>query len=815
MVVFFVSGCTPFENSSEEMSRSAFRSNGEPILVPQDFPTIQDALAVAVQGDSIIASETHIDPGFLINRQIASNISISGAGAGLSKIIGPVEITNKYAGPLEISGFTITNPNGVGFLAHFNVDNITIKNCTITECANDGVRVEFQAGIQQQYQNNSHAATISLEYCEISSNIGRGVSANSFSAVSLTGCNISNNGGDGVYAASLSVANLDGCTVAGNLGHGAMLYRQTTGSIVNSSFSNNAGNAVYVVKMAPFDCSSTQLPSAYSQYSVKPIIVTNNLIENNLRGILLEDRVDAEQINNNSLINNTEGIVLTTRSTTGSMASNTVEGPGDYGIVFQQQSFGNMDSNVVTGFEGKAGVFIDRMDETAVDAPACPAPQGWLQKVTLSNNTLSGNAVNLFVNQGGICDLGAGNDIHDAISHGIHALINSNLNISPGNKIYGNLGSGVYFEQLSTGTVLGAEIYNNGIDGISMERMEDLEGDRGKAVPVTIDSCTIQNNGEWGVRVGFNEQMRGRAWAEASNNTITGNGSGGIVVQSTSRANIINNILQGIGQDDFGAAFFRESDGLLEANTISGFMYGVAVAQLISSPDVLGPEYPFVFEAVKVNRNYIENNTGNGITVGLGPEIGQVLSQQQGASQGSGQGSGQASGQGSYQWSGQGQGDAVIVNNMISANGLNGVFINQISDGIQPPPIDLFNNTIAYNAQDGIHGVNSAISNSTNNAIVNNGAFGIFADSDAVHTINNDLIFGNAQGDHIQINGGFVTDNGYLSEDPLFDGANRPLAGSPCIDAGISVEGVPVNDIDDDPRPLGLAIDIGADENAP
>jgi hypothetical protein len=47
--------------------------------------------------------------------------------------------------------------------------------------------------------------------------------------------------------------------------------------------------------------------------------------------------------------------------------------------------------------------------------------------------------------------------------------------------------------------------------------------------------------------------------------------------------------------------------------------------------------------------------------------------------------------------------------------------------------------------------------------------------------------------------------------DPKMDATWHLQAGSPCIDAGTATE-APAQDMDNQPRPQGAAVDVGADE---
>ena len=146
-----------------------------------------------------------------------------------------------------------------------------------------------------------------------------------------------------------------------------------------------------------------------------------------------------------------------------------------------------------------------------------------------------------------------------------------------------------------------------------------------------------------------------------------------------------------------------------------------------------------------------------------------------------------------------------LINNVMGWNNGSGVENNQSNPTIT-------NNTIAYNyGGSGIANWSSSPA-LVNNIVVGNAVYGIHQDGTSTPTkIYND-VWGNVWGDYFGTGGG----TGSISADPRFvsaiDGHLR--CSSPAINAGTSniAYGVPNKDFDNNPRPAGGFIDMGAYE---
>ncbi len=145
-------------------------------------------------------------------------------------------------------------------------------------------------------------------------------------------------------------------------------------------------------------------------------------------------------------------------------------------------------------------------------------------------------------------------------------------------------------------------------------------------------------------------------------------------------------------------------------------------------------------------------------------------------------------------------------------------YIGIMADGFSAPR--LCSNFIYDNLQKGVKLVSGSRSIIVNNTICYN-KVGVAAFDEATAEIRNSILWGNAEQNlsncnatYSDISGG-ASGEGNFDVDPAFaDVASRDLhitSGSSCIDAGCDRD-VFFRDIDGEPRPKGIHIDVGADE---
>ncbi|WP_460640433.1 T9SS type A sorting domain-containing protein, partial [Larkinella harenae] len=146
-------------------------------------------------------------------------------------------------------------------------------------------------------------------------------------------------------------------------------------------------------------------------------------------------------------------------------------------------------------------------------------------------------------------------------------------------------------------------------------------------------------------------------------------------------------------------------------------------------------------------------------------------------------------------------GDVLIANNVVADSRENGIFVDEREKTLPNTTVNIVNNTIANTTQDGIRLYNETQFNTViNNAIakVNGTRYLTYLNSTIRAVVQNNYTLTNVS------NGKFINPSG---------GDYRLDVGSPLIDKGKDVRALGVeDDITGQPRPRGVAYDIGAFE---
>ncbi|MEA1876820.1 MAG: right-handed parallel beta-helix repeat-containing protein, partial [Bacteroidota bacterium] len=196
------------------------------INVPSDFPTIQEAINMAVAGDTInIVAGTYNEKLTIMK----SNIKLQGAGRDSTIINGnsttdpTISILNSTG--IEISDFLI---KGGRYGIRLQYSSVSCKNNRIENNTKFGVRAFYNSFIEIGNTlikltdgggiSVDDGAVAWIDKSEITQNTGRGLSATS-AGFEVTECIITNNGENGIQSHDSSVRIYDS-VISNNTGDG-------------------------------------------------------------------------------------------------------------------------------------------------------------------------------------------------------------------------------------------------------------------------------------------------------------------------------------------------------------------------------------------------------------------------------------------------------------------------------------------------------------------------------------------------------------------------------------------------------------------
>ena len=233
---------------------------GDTYYVPDDFPTIQDAIDATFGGDTIIVrAGTYTGEG-------NKNITIDGKVISVESESGPENTIIDCEGAergfylkslgsfTKLDGFKIINgsaSNGAGIFCDLSSPSIT--NCIIS-----GNTASSKGG--GIYCSSSSPSITNCTFSGNTASIGGGICcSSSSSSPSITNCTFSGNtassNGGGIYCSSSSITN---CTISGNTassGGGIYCSSSSSPSITNCAISGNSassnGGGIYCYYSSP------------------------------------------------------------------------------------------------------------------------------------------------------------------------------------------------------------------------------------------------------------------------------------------------------------------------------------------------------------------------------------------------------------------------------------------------------------------------------------------------------------------------------------------------------------------------------------
>jgi parallel beta-helix repeat protein len=362
--------------------RLARSSSPTTITVPDDYPTVQAAVAAANPGDTVyVRAGTYfenvvIDKLMSLVGEKAQNTTIDGSGLA--------DVLHIVADDINVTGFTIRNSftsqySGIT-LEYANHCNISGNNIT-----NNWIGVNLASPC--------HNNTISGN--NITANNYYGVLLYSSDNNSITGNNITNNS-DGIYVASSSSSN----SIAGNniTNNGVGVYLvsyPSNNSILGNNIAANNDYGVYIASysngnsIAGNNITNNGDGINLASYSNNNSITRNNITDNSLYGILAYSSSNNNSIIENNISDNKEGVGFSP-SFNNTVARNNLTNK-DCSILLGSSSNNRIVDNNITAIYGN-GVWLNSSpDNTVVGNNITTSNGAGVKLDTSSNNTFYHN----------------------------------------------------------------------------------------------------------------------------------------------------------------------------------------------------------------------------------------------------------------------------------------------------------------------------------------------------------------------------------------------------------------------------------------
>jgi parallel beta-helix repeat protein len=158
-----------------------FTQKSRTLMVPDDYPTIQDAVSAAGSGDTVYVRKGVYAENIILGKSLTlqgedRRATIIDGGGRASAI----QVTANY---IHLSGLTIKNGlDGINLTSSRPVHHLTIQDCVVTENAHEGLIIRNSGGFHL------------IENCTFSFNGEYAVNAHQFSRSTIRNCEVFRNG---------------------------------------------------------------------------------------------------------------------------------------------------------------------------------------------------------------------------------------------------------------------------------------------------------------------------------------------------------------------------------------------------------------------------------------------------------------------------------------------------------------------------------------------------------------------------------------------------------------------------------------------
>ena len=273
------------------------------LIVPEDYPTIQQAINMAQPGDLV-----EIKPG-VYEEAITLKEGVILKGVERDKVI--------------VRWDTAKQP----IIEAVNCKTGAISGLTLT-----------QTNIKSPEKNENFFSVIQLDS----------------SSIKISRCTIQNGGGDGIRIDGQSSCKILDCTIQGNAGNGILAWHQGVNPVIkNNTCSNNGINGVYFLEgaagLAENNVCQGNMVNGISAYNkwTSPDIKNNRCLANKGSGIYLGDGAKGNVENNTCSENKWHGIVVADDSSAPTLKSNQCVNNERCGIYYSYYAHITAKDNVV------------------------------------------------------------------------------------------------------------------------------------------------------------------------------------------------------------------------------------------------------------------------------------------------------------------------------------------------------------------------------------------------------------------------------------------------------------------------------------
>ncbi|UCE37258.1 MAG: right-handed parallel beta-helix repeat-containing protein [Thermoplasmata archaeon] len=506
------------------------------IYVPNDYPTIQDAINASKDGDTVYVFSGTYYENVVVNKTIdligedKETTIIDGEWSGV--------VINVSANWVNITGFTITRSEGeykCAGIKLYNVHNCRLVNNNVTSNGARGIYLYYSSFINiiSNTITSNYGDGIYLYFSDENNIIGNNVSDNRFSSGiilhnssnnAIENNIVSNNEGFGIYLYQSSLNNIINNTCNSNSYHGISLGGSSSNMIANNTCSNNSEIGIDINNFSPDNniidntVTSNLRDGIFIYYSSNGTnIIHNNVLNNDWSGISIYHSSNNIITDNTVYFNNFYGIVLSTypgpfpyETANNEVTNNNVMDNGDTGIYLYISRNNNITGNNISN--NKNGTHLYALSDNNIITDNIISSNKYdgihiefaSKYNIITNNRISSNNNGISIEMISTDNNILNNDISDNLE-GINVTTSSYNNMS-GNNISNNE-HGIRFFKANDNRIITNNVSLNSLDGIRL-----LSSSKRNSI---IDN-TVFSNSNYGIYI--NDSLNNNIY---HNNIIT------------------------------------------------------------------------------------------------------------------------------------------------------------------------------------------------------------------------------------------------------------------------------------------------------